>query len=399
MQPWHSVLLILISLSLFYYGMYYEEVKEESLAPLAPQPKPSQPVQENAGVPLPSPSHPKIESEEQISFGNLAEQRTLLHVENGSPNHTMLHSDALHSPFFLEKIMVLLDKSPTAKELILSPFPSSAYKENEHKLVRGLFSTRETPGKPDGLYLICRGHSIKTTRLFSNIVIRAYEQAISEETMDAPLISTFNKHREKINALEKKISYLVEQIQKSARGGSGTNIEEITLEAEVAETTSELESLGGTLRQIESIRRNNPNPMAQLAVEKVANYKTIPDLVRLATQLGTILANNEPNSFIKKEVSRNLDSTNQKIDREIKNAIEWIKSETTKALERKKVLERKIVEMRAKEDEEILSNPKYEQLKILNAELSSIRGNYGRQFDEWKKAKEAFRFVKNELQE
>ena len=392
-------MLILLSLSLFYYGMYYEEVKEESLAPLAPQPKPTPIVQENAGTPLPPPSHPKIESDEQISFGNLAEQRTLLLVENGSPNHTALHSDALHSTFFLEKIMVLLNQTPTGKELILSPFPSSAYKENENKIVRGLFSTRQAPGRPDGLYLICRGHSIKTTRLFSNIVIRAYEQAISEETMDAPLISTFNKHREKINALEQKINYLVEQIHKSARWGSGANIEEITLEAELAETTSEIESLGEALRQIESIRKKNPNPMAQLAVEKVANYKTIPDLVRLSAQLGTILANEDPNSFVKKEVSRNLASTNQKIDREITNAIEWIKSDTKETLERKKALERKIVELRAKEDEEILSNPKYEQLKILNAELSSIRENYRRQFDKWKKAKEAFRFVKNEPQE
>ena len=392
-------MLILLSLSLFYYGMYYEEVKEESLAPLAPQPVPSPPVQENTGAPLPSPSYPKIEPEAETSFGNLAEQRTLLLVENGSPNHISLHSDALHSRHFLEKIMVLLNQTPTGKELILSPFPSSAYKENENKIVRGLFSTREAPGRPGGLYLICRGHSIKTTRLFSNIVIRAYEQAISEETMDAPLISTFNKHREKINALEKKISYLVEQIQKSARGGGGTNIEEITLDAELAETTSELESLGEALRQIESIRRNNPNPMAQLAVEKVANYKTIPDLVRLSGQLGTILANEDSDPFVKQEVSRNLASTNQKIDREITKAVEWIKSDTTETLERKKALERKIVELRAKEDEEILSNPKYEQLKILNAELSSIRENYRKQFDEWNKAKEALRFVKNDLQE
>ena len=39
--------------------------------------------------------------------------------------------------------MVLLNQTPTGKELILSPFPSSAYKENENKIVRGLFP----PGK------------------------------------------------------------------------------------------------------------------------------------------------------------------------------------------------------------------------------------------------------------
>lgn len=398
MHPWQSVLLILLSLSLFYYGMYYEEVKEESLAPLAPQPKPSPPVQENSDALPPSPS-PTLESDEQVSFRNLAEERILLLVENGSPKHVSLHSDALHSPFFLEKIMVLLNKTPTAREMILDPFPSSAYKQNEKQLVRGLFSTREAPGKTGGLYLVCRGHSIKTSRLFAKIVIRAYEQAISEETMRDPLISTFKKNREKIDALDLDISYLVEQIQKSARGGSGANIEEIALQAELAETTNELGSLGETLRQIESIRKNNPNPVAQLAVESVANYKTIPELVRMSAQLETMLANENPDSFVKKEVSRNLDSTNQQIDREITNAIDWIKSVTKEALERKKVLERKLVELRAKEDEEIVSNPRYGQLKKLNAELSSLRENYREQFDDWKKAKEGFRFVENNVRE
>ena len=398
MHPWQSVLLILLSLSLFYYGMYYEEVKEESLAPLAPQPKSSPPVQENSDALPPSPS-PTLESEEQISFKNLAEERTLLLVENGSPKHASLHSDALHSPFFLEKIMVLLNKTPTAREMILDPFPSSAYKQNESQIVRALFSTREAPGKTGGLYLVCRGHSIKTTRLFSHIVIQAYERAISEETMDNPLISKFNKHREKMDALDLDISYLVEQIQKSARGGSGANIEEIALQAELAETTNELGSLVETLRQIESIRKNNPNPVAQLAVESVANYKTIPELVRMSAQLETMLANENPDSFVKKEVSRNLDSTNQQIDREITNAIDWIKSVTKEALERKKVIERKLVELRAKEDEEIVSNPRYGQLKKLNAELSSLRENYREQFDDWKKAKKGFRFVENNVRE
>jgi hypothetical protein len=329
----------------------------------------------------------------------LAEERILLLVENGSPKHVSLHSDALHSPFFLEKIMELLNKTPTAREMILDPFPSSAYKQNEKQLVRGLFSTREASGKTGGLYLVCRGHSIKTSRLFASIVIQAYERAISEETMRDPLISTFNKNQEKMDALDLDISYLVEQIQKSARGGSGANIEEIALQAELAETTNELGSLGETLRQIESIRKNNPNPMAQLAVESVANYKTIPELVRMSAQLETMLANENPDSFVKKEVSRNLDSTNQQIDREITNAIDWIKSVTKEALERKKVLERKLVELRAKEDEEIVSNPRYGQLKKLNAELSSLRENYREQFDDWKKAKEGFRFVENKVQE
>ena len=53
--------------------------------------------------------------------------------------------------------------------------------------------------------------------------------------------------------------------------------------------------------------------MAQLAVEKVSNYKTIGNHVRLSGQLRTILANEDSDPFVKQEVSRNLASTNQKI--------------------------------------------------------------------------------------
>lgn len=369
------------------------------MSALATQTESSPPVRESADARLPLPSDHKIETEEQISFENLAEERILLLVENGSPKHSLLHSDALHSPFFLEKIMVLLNKTPTARDMILNPFPSSAYKENEKQIVRGLFSTRDAPDRIGGIYLVCRGHSIKTSKLFARIVIQAYEKAISEETMDAPLISTFNKHREKIDALEQEINYLVGRIQKNAQTGSGANIEEITLEAELAETTSELGFIAETLRQIKSIRQDNPNPMALLGVEKVANYKTIPDLVRMSAQLRTVLANEDSEPFVKKEVSRNLQSTNQKIDREITNAIDWIKSVSIETIERKKILERKLVDLRAKEDKEILSNPRYGQLKRLNAELSSLRKNYSRLFDDWREAKKGFRFVENLTQE
>ena len=34
MQPWHCVLLIVITLSLFFYGAYYQDIKDESQMPL-----------------------------------------------------------------------------------------------------------------------------------------------------------------------------------------------------------------------------------------------------------------------------------------------------------------------------------------------------------------------------
>jgi hypothetical protein len=391
MHPWQSVLLIIISLSLFCYGMFYEEIKEESQAPLTSQPEPSPPTRESGDTLLPLPPI-KLEAADETSSWNWAELRILLRVENASTQHISLHSDALLSPVFLEKVIALLRKNPTAREMILSPFQSSAFKQNESQILRALFSTREAKGEHEGLYLVCRGHSIKTSQLLASTVTQAYEQAVSEETIDNPLISKFKKHRKNINSLIQKRILLVEQIQKNAQGGNSTNIEEIALQAELLETTNELESQGKTLRQIESISQNDTNPMALLAVEKVANHKTIPGLVRMYRQLEKVLANEDPDEFVKKEVTRNLDSTNQQIVKEIKKAIDRIKIVTKEALDKKAAIEIKLVTLRSKEDQNILSNPKYELLKRLNAELSSLQENYRMQFEDWIKAKKSFSF-------
>lgn len=133
--------------------------------------------------------------------------------------------------------------------------------------------------------------------------------------------------------------------------------EEIALQAELDQTNNELSSMVKALRQIDSISKSNPTTMALLEVEKIANYKTIPELVRMSAYLETMLANEDLDSFLKKEFSRNLHSTNQKIDREIKNAIEWINSVAKETLDRKKGLERKLVELRANEENAILTPP------------------------------------------
>jgi len=158
MQPWHSVLLIVLTLSLFFYGAYYQEIRDESEAPLTLS------YEDDFSVPTPEdPSDPvlvpKASKLEQLADSdNWAEHRVLLLVENGTPSLTSLHSDALESPLFLDKLVALLEQNPTAKEIILSPFQSNAFKQNESQILRALFSTRSASSRRDGIYLVCRGH-------------------------------------------------------------------------------------------------------------------------------------------------------------------------------------------------------------------------------------------------
>ena len=341
MQPWHCVLIIVITLSLFFYGAYYQEIQDESQMPLTLS------YEENFSEPDPGvregpESTPGERASETFADSDhWAEHRVLLVVENGTPILTSLHSDALQSPVFLDKLIEFLGENPTAKELILSPFQSNAFKENETQILRPLFSTRPSENRQDGIYLVCRGHSIKSSRLLTNTIMKAYVDAAYDENMEQPLIHRFKKYSEKIKDLEESKQDLLERIQQNAEAATGANVEEIAIQSELMETTKELGVLNKTLSQIDSIHKKDRNPLALLVVERVANHKTIPDLTKMARQLKEILANQETDPFVRKEVSRNLEANANKTIKEIADAIAQIKTDAEKDSSVKKCWKKK----------------------------------------------------------
>ena len=387
----------MVALSLFFYGLYYENIKDESQRPLTLNhdeifSEPDTMVPKDKGNALEERPFDKVTDSE-----NWAEHRVLLVVEQGTPSLTSLHSDALQSPLFLLKLTDFLGQNPTAKHMILSPFQSHAFQENESQILRPLFSTRPSKHRQDGIYLVCRGHSIRSSELLANTVMQAYRSATSNESMEEPLISRFQKYNENIRGLERRKRNLVEQIQRSVTNTTGANIEEIALQSELMEISNELGLLNETLSQIDSIHKNDRNPLALLKVERVANHKTIPELVQMAGQLKEILADQGTDPFVRKEVSRNLETTTVKTVQEIANAITLIKSEARERIERKEVLEERMIDLRAKEDGLVKSNPKYALLERLNEEISDQKKIYLSNYEEWTWAKNNFRFEEIEL--
>ena len=275
------------------------------------------------------------------------------------------------------------------KEGILSPFQSSAFKENDSKILRALFTTRSDE---EGVFLVCRGHSIKTSRLLARTVMEAYRRAISEEGMDEPIISRFDKYRKKINNLLGQKEDLVQQIRSQAEVGTGANIEEIALQAELEEIESDLAALDRTLSQIDSVHRLDPNPMKLLAVEGVARRENIPELTLMVDQLETMLVNESQDPNLQKEVVKHLTLTRNRITKAIEKAIVSLKEDTKSTLRKKKLTESKLVELRANQNLGIRANPKFELLNRLVAEIQSQQEIYRRFFEEWETAKTKYRF-------
>ena len=84
---------------------------------------------------------------------------------------------------------------------------------------------------------------------------------------------------------------------------------------------------------------------------------------------------------------------------EIAEAITQIKSEAREGIERKEVLEGRIIDLRTKEDDYVKSSPKYARLERLNKEINRQKGIYLRNYEEWNHAKTYFRFEDIELLE
>ncbi len=389
MQPWQCILLIAVSLALFWYGTYYKDILDEGQEPSIRQIAEKSAPDANASASGPSPSLVDWAPQTKATPETWAVYRVRIAFEGNSTGFASLHSEALGSPLFLEKLKELLDQSPTMKEGILSPFQSSAFKENDNKILRALFTTRSDE---EGLFLVCRGHSMKTSRLLARTVMEAYRRAISEEGMDEPIISRFHKYRKKINTLLGQKEDLVQQIRSQAKVGIGANVEEIALQAELEEIESDLAALDRTLSQIDSVHRLDPNPMKLLEVEGVARRENIPELTLMVDQLETMLVNESQDPNLQKEVAKHLALTRNRITKAIEKAIVSLKEETKSTLRKKKLTETKLVELRAKQSLGIRANPKFELLNRLGAEIQSQQEIYRRFFEEWESAKSKYRF-------
>ena len=118
MQPWHCIILIIITLSLFCYGLYFQSLKKENDGLTGFQLEPA-PVESPAEKKASQNAEPEIQAIKSLSSSeSWAEHKVLLFTDEKIPELAVLHSDALESTLFLVKLHQLLDESPTAKEQI-----------------------------------------------------------------------------------------------------------------------------------------------------------------------------------------------------------------------------------------------------------------------------------------
>ena len=121
MHQWQSVLLILITLTVFGVGFYYDQIEKDSAL-----------AYENSLVVLQgqitgknetNSSTPFLQESAHLEKSNAwAETKIILEILHKNSNLAHMHKEAIKGDTFIASLLETLDKNPTAKELIFSPF-------------------------------------------------------------------------------------------------------------------------------------------------------------------------------------------------------------------------------------------------------------------------------------
>ena len=112
----------------------------------------------------------------------------------------------------------------------------------------------------------------------------------------------------------------------------------------------------------------------------------IEELRNTIDQLQSMLVNQDLDGVVSLEVKKNIETNRLLVKNEVANAIEELKAKTIKAMERKKILSNRLVDLQKEEGLKNGGQPKLTLLKQLEDKLHSQLPQYQKSFTDWKQS-------------
>ena len=392
MQPWQSVLLILITLIVFGAGFYYDQIEkntavayEDSLVKTQKQivKKPE------------SNTSSEVQSSTLLKKSSAwAETNIVIKVNQNNSHLSYLHKEAMKGKTFLTAVIKTLDKNPTAKEIIFSPFINDIFTESESSIMQSLYSIAQNVELPTELLLIVRGHSGKASSLLTKVITDTYKSELKNETPDNPLLPTLLNQIKKIRILEENQLQLAEQIEEENENSSGQTIEEIALRSEIMQINTEINSHVKALKEIEKIHLTQKDLIEYLSIHSLANFGNVQEFLINIDQLKRMLVNQALEPIFKKEVTKNLKNLESSLNQELAKGIEHIKELSRTALKRKLELQKRLVDFEMKKNDIHSLHPRFKLLKSVTKQLNGMKAVFSSEFGKWRQAKQDLAFKK-----
>jgi len=326
MQTWHCIALIVLSIAVFLYASFVDEINKTAETSLTSLSEVSEPGLEKKGT----------DSDHNFS-SSWAE--TLLTLDSAIDEDYAIsfHQEALESNLLLSTILNELEKSPVAFEMILGPFTNEIFSENKLEILSSLILIR--PKSKRSLHVICKGHSSRAANLLSELIVRNYNRLVTSESTESPLPNSLVKKLKVVKEYEKQLDDLKVTIQEELGGSPEESVEVMAIRSEIMQVDQEITEVKQHLLKIDQIHKNGQNPTEYLHIPPVRDYGQVAQVADILAQLKSMRSDKSLNEFTRNQVEENILINSKELEKEVISAIEEIKQSVALLLERKKSLQ------------------------------------------------------------
>jgi hypothetical protein len=377
MQTWQCIALIILSIAVFFYASFMDEIEERSNSSLLAL---SEQADEKS----------ELIAEESLEETTTTWAEVLLTLESGinERNALLLHEEALESEALFNALYKDLEKSPVAKELIFSPFTSDLLDDNEKQILSSLISIQSK--SKNSLEVVCKGHSSRSAALLSEMIIRTYNQLIHSETAESPLPLSLKKQFNKIKELRDQLEKLKVKIQEETAGAPEESVEVMAIRSEIMQVDEEISSQKGYLLRIEEIHRDQLDPLEFLHIPPIRDFGQVSQMGNILEQLKSMRLDQSLNDFTRKEVESNILATSKDLEKQVVSAIDNLKQTVTELLIKKTDLQKAIFDHLSHAKLALSQNENIRRFNKTKALASELQKNYEDETLKWITFKSSF---------
>ena len=315
MEKWHSVLLITITIIVFGAAFYYDQINKNTLVgydeSLIEEFSKTQKFEDKEVLTSPS--------EKNSAW---AEKLYILELLSEKNSHIAFHKEAFLGEIFIKTLLLALEKNKTTKEIIFSPF--EGLETNQNDILQSLFNLELAKNNPHQAYLKVRGHSLKAASLLGELIIKTYKLILSEEDFNNPILPKLIELKSKISILEDDQFKFSKNLSETERDPENISIEEIAIRSELAQVSSEIDALVLVLRKLK-IFITKKSSESYLTIHSLASYGRVEEILSHIDQLQRMITNQQLETVLKNEVTKNLKSLKESLNQELAQGIDKLK--------------------------------------------------------------------------
>jgi len=227
----------------------------------------------------------------------------------------------------------------------------------------------------------------------AEFILRTYPKSLALEKKGEPLLPELRESLDAMAELENEAGELKLVIHEELKEAPEDSIEVMALQSEIVQIDQEVGSLKLYLIEIDSIHRNKEHPLNYLQVRAIAEFGKVKELSDILSQLKSMVENPDLNDFTRNEVKKNIEITSKSLEGEVVEAIEEIKFRVETLLNKKKELQKSVIDTIQDHRISISKDPAVAKLDDIRKRLAKLKNEFDEKNLEWIAAKRSFSLI------